>query len=71
MLWGLGMGLPLSIELGKLFETIEYDANPVRIAELLAGYDKTDECSADDLKSSNQLSFSSDISGLSACNIFS
>ena len=48
---GLGyVGLPLAVEFGKKFNTIGFDINQSRIAELGDGTDSTLECSSDELK---------------------
>ncbi len=68
---GLGyVGLPLAVEFGKIFETIGFDLNESRIRELLNGDDSTLEVSSDQLKSSKNLYFSTDIASLANCNIY-
>ena len=68
---GLGyVGLPLAAEFGKTRLTIGYDINSTRISELDKGIDKTQEVSPEELISSKHLSFTSDISSLSSCNIY-
>jgi UDP-N-acetyl-D-galactosamine dehydrogenase len=48
---GLGyVGLPLAVEFGKKYNTIGFDINKERIAELNEGEDHTLEVSSDDLK---------------------
>lgn len=47
---GLGyVGLPVAVAFGKVRETIGFDVNPVRIAELRAGHDRTGEVSEEEL----------------------
>ena len=68
---GLGyVGLPLAVEFGKKYSTIGYDVSSYRVQELINGIDITGETSKLKIKSSLQLSFSSNIDDLSKCNIF-
>lgn len=53
---GLGyVGLPVAVAFGKVRRTVGFDINPVRISELQAGYDRTDEVTAEDLQSADIL----------------
>ena len=46
---GLGyVGLPLSIEFGKVFDTIGFDTKKSRVAELKRGHDSAYEVTAED-----------------------
>ena len=55
---GLGyVGLPLAVEFGKHFDTLGFDINPQRIAELKAGQDRTHEVSAGELAEAKRLHF--------------
>ncbi len=48
---GLGyVGLPLSIEFAKKYKVLGFDIDQERIAELLAGRDRTDEANLDELQ---------------------
>ena len=68
---GLGyVGLPLSIEFGKLYETVGYDRDSKRVGELLNSIDKNLESSKQDFKEATKLVFTDDINGLIDCNIF-
>lgn len=68
---GLGyVGLPLAVEFGKKIRTIGFDINTKRISELKDGIDNTLEIDSENLKSSQNLIFSSDSSDLKQCNIF-
>jgi UDP-N-acetyl-D-galactosamine dehydrogenase len=68
---GLGyVGLPLAVEFGKKFETLGFDINVGRIAELQGGSDATLECSPEELKEATELTYSSDKADLDACNIY-
>ncbi len=68
---GLGyVGLPLAIEFGKYFKTIGFDINSDRITNLLRGIDSTNECSKEEIISSQNLSFISLESELDVADIF-
>ncbi|MBN2643671.1 MAG: Vi polysaccharide biosynthesis UDP-N-acetylglucosamine C-6 dehydrogenase TviB [Victivallales bacterium] len=68
---GLGyVGLPLANEFGKKYETIGFDINRKRIAELSEGNDRTLELSAEQLKSSPKLRFSSELDSIKGCDIY-
>ena len=68
---GLGyVGLPLAVEFGKKFPTLGFDINKARVAELASGKDHTLECSPEELAGPEHLSYSTDLSDLSACNVF-
>lgn len=68
---GLGyVGFPLAVEFGKQYPTLGFDIDATRISELNRGYDRTQEVSDAQLKSSAQLKFSSELIDLSACNTF-
>lgn len=68
---GLGyVGLPLAVEFGKRFDTLGFDINTQRIAELSSGKDRTLETTPEELAHATQLQFSSDSAALSACNVF-
>ncbi len=68
---GLGyVGLPLALALGRDFETLGFDINPTRIADLKKGRDNTNEVDADELKSIHRLTFSADAEKLKSCNVY-
>ncbi len=68
---GLGyVGLPLAVEFGKHRPIVGFDINPQRIAELQAGKDHTLECSPDQLKAASQLSYTDQLDGIRACQVF-
>jgi len=68
---GLGyVGLPLAVEFGKKIPTVGYDINKTRIKELLKGDDATLETSSDEITEAENLSFTSDASELSLCNVY-
>jgi UDP-N-acetyl-D-galactosamine dehydrogenase len=68
---GLGyVGLPLAVEFGKRYDTVGFDINRARIAELREGRDNTLEVSADELAEVEQLRFSSDLADLADRNVY-
>ncbi len=68
---GLGyVGLPLAIAFGKKYETVGFDINTSRIAELHTGYDRTQEATAEHIKAASKLSFASTLDQINACNVF-
>lgn len=68
---GLGyVGLPLAVELGRKYPTVGFDVKENRIAELRSGQDTTGEVDAETLMTPSQLSFSSDLDDIKACNVF-
>jgi UDP-N-acetyl-D-galactosamine dehydrogenase len=68
---GLGyVGLPLAVEFGKHFETIGFDVNPQRVAQLRKGRDSTLEVSPDELRTAQRLSFTTDLEQLRRCRVF-
>jgi UDP-N-acetyl-D-galactosamine dehydrogenase len=68
---GLGyVGLPLAVEFGKQFETLGFDINAQRIAELQAGHDRTLETTATELTQATRLRYTLDAADLKACNVF-
>jgi UDP-N-acetyl-D-glucosamine/UDP-N-acetyl-D-galactosamine dehydrogenase len=68
---GLGyVGFPLAVEFGKNIPTLGFDIDTSRIAELNSGFDRTQEVTAEQLKSSVSLTFSSNAADLTACNTF-
>jgi UDP-N-acetyl-D-galactosamine dehydrogenase len=68
---GLGyVGLPLAVEFGRKYQTVGFDINTARISELEQGYDRTLEIESEKLKSSEHLTFSSNLDALKSCNVF-
>ncbi len=68
---GLGyVGLPLAVEFGRHFDTLGFDINPQRIAELKAGQDRTGELSAGELAEAKRLHFSVETTALADRNVF-
>jgi len=71
---GLGyVGLPLAIAFAKKYKVIGFDIDAARTSELQQGQDRTQEAdmaSLQELLSSSQLVFSSDVATIANCNIF-
>ena len=56
---GLGyVGLPLSIEFGKVFKTIGFDTKKSRVADLKRGHDSSFEVTSEEFQESKKLTFS-------------
>ena len=67
---GLGyVGLPLAVAFGRRIDTLGFDINEARIAELNNGRDSTLEVEPDDLKTATRLSYSADPATLEDCNV--
>jgi UDP-N-acetyl-D-galactosamine dehydrogenase len=68
---GLGyVGLPLAVEFGKHYRTVGFDINAGRVAELKRGRDSTLETTRAELKSSSQLSFTTELADLKRCRVY-
>src|SRR5256886_8067906 len=68
---GLGyVGLPLAVEFGKHYETIGFDVNPKRVAQLRRGRDLTLEVTAAELKAAKRVSFTTELERLKRCQVF-
>ncbi|NOH55547.1 Vi polysaccharide biosynthesis UDP-N-acetylglucosamine C-6 dehydrogenase TviB [Vibrio coralliilyticus] len=68
---GLGyVGLPLAVEFGKKVQTVGFDINKKRIAELKAGSDSTLECSDEELKEAKHVTYTSSLNDLLECNVY-
>ncbi len=68
---GLGyVGLPLAVEFGKHYDTIGFDVNEERIAQLKRGRDTTLEVSRAELKEARRLTFTTDLKKLRAAQVF-
>ena len=68
---GLGyVGLPLAVEFGKNRETVGFDINGARIAELNAGIDNTLEVAPDELSLASRLSFTAELEKIRNCSIY-
>ena len=64
------VGLPLAIEFGKKYPTIGFDINANRIEDLKNHIDHTNEASQEQLRSADQLNFSSDLNDITHCNVY-
>jgi len=64
------VGLPLAIEFGKKYPTIGFDINQARIHELKKGIDHTNEATHEQLRSADQLIFSSNINDIKESNVY-
>jgi UDP-N-acetyl-D-galactosamine dehydrogenase len=64
------VGLPLAAAFGKVYSTIGFDIDTQRIKELQKGEDKTLQLTADELRSSEKLKFSSHQPDIAKCNVF-
>jgi UDP-N-acetyl-D-glucosamine/UDP-N-acetyl-D-galactosamine dehydrogenase len=68
---GLGyVGLPLAVALGQRHDTLGYDLNPARIAELTASHDSTGEVSSAELAAATSLGLTAQEADLTGCNVF-
>ena len=68
---GLGyVGLPLAVAFGKLFATIGFDIDGVRVAQLRVGTDSTLEVDAEELLAAGNLAFATRIEEIAGCNIY-
>jgi UDP-N-acetyl-D-glucosamine/UDP-N-acetyl-D-galactosamine dehydrogenase len=68
---GLGyVGLPLAIEFGKRYDTLGFDIDRDRVAELEAGHDRTLEVDAAELAGSARLRFSADPAAPAGRDVF-
>jgi UDP-N-acetyl-D-glucosamine/UDP-N-acetyl-D-galactosamine dehydrogenase len=68
---GLGyVGLPLAVEFGRGYPTVGFDVKKARIEELESGRDSTLECSPEELRRAERLTFASDPAALQDCNFY-
>lgn len=68
---GLGyVGLPLAVEFGKKMPTLGFDINQSRVDELKSGSDFTLECSAEELKEAELLTYTADLNELKVANVY-
>jgi UDP-N-acetyl-D-galactosamine dehydrogenase len=59
---GLGyVGLPLAVEFGRRYDTIGFDINSARVAELRGGTDSTLEVSKEELAAADRLRYTTDV----------
>lgn len=68
---GLGyVGLPLAVELGRHYDSIGFDIDAGRVAELRGGHDSTLEVEPEVLAQASRLHFSDRIEDLADCNVY-
>jgi len=68
---GLGyVGLPLAVEFGKTFETVGFDINAARVAQLGAGHDVTREVEPGELAATARLRFTTELDAIRGCNVY-
>jgi UDP-N-acetyl-D-galactosamine dehydrogenase len=68
---GLGyVGLPLAVEFGKRYDTVGFDINKARVADLRAGRDNTLEVDAAELAGASRLRFSAELEDIRGCNVY-
>ena len=68
---GLGyVGLPLAVEFGKHYDTIGFDINGARVAELQQGRDSTLEVDSTELSQATRLQFSATLDDIRGCNTY-
>jgi len=68
---GLGyVGLPLAVEFGRHLDTVGFDIDPKRIADLKAGNDFTLETDAHELAAAKHLKFTTDLEALRGRDVY-
>ena len=68
---GLGyVGLPLAVEFGKRHDTVGFDINARRIAELCEGHDATLEVEPELLAQATRLTFTDQLQDIASCNVY-
>lgn len=68
---GLGyVGLPLAVEFGKKIDTIGFDINAARVADLNNLVDHTLELNADELKAATHLSYTTSEDAIKGCDVY-
>lgn len=68
---GLGyVGLPLAVEFGRHLDTVGFDIDPKRIADLKGGNDFTLETDSAELAAAKRLKFTTDLVDLRGCDVY-
>ncbi|MCC7258683.1 MAG: Vi polysaccharide biosynthesis UDP-N-acetylglucosamine C-6 dehydrogenase TviB [Gammaproteobacteria bacterium] len=68
---GLGyVGLPLAVEFGRRFDTVGFDINAARVAELQSGRDATLEASPEELAAARRLRYTTNLDELRDRQVF-
>ena len=66
---GLGyVGLPLATALGAVFDTVGFDIDPARVAEIKGGADSTREVEPEELRAATRLAVTTDPAALGDCS---
>ena len=69
-IFGLGyVGLPLSIEFSKCYDTVGFDVDEKRIKDLKSGFDHTNEITSFELKKS-KIKFTNNKDDIKNCNVY-
>ena len=68
---GLGyVGLPLAAEFGRFYDTVGFDLNAARVAELEKGHDATLETTDEELAAAVKLSYTTNPDDIADCNFY-
>ena len=68
---GLGyVGLPLAAEFGRFYDTVGFDLNAARVADLEKGHDATLETTDEELAAAVRLSYTTNPDDLADCNFY-
>jgi UDP-N-acetyl-D-glucosamine/UDP-N-acetyl-D-galactosamine dehydrogenase len=68
---GLGyVGLPLAVEFGRHFDTVGFDIDAKRVAQLRKGRDLTLEVDSAELKAAKRLRYSTELKDLKGCDFY-
>ena len=68
---GLGyVGLPLAVEFGKQYDTVGFDIDSERVAELREGRDSTLEVEPELLAQASRLQYADRLEDIAGCNVF-
>src|SRR5690606_30164930 len=68
---GLGyVGLPLAVEFGKHYDTVGFDINGARVADLQVGRDSTLEVEPEELAVAKRLTFTSTLDDIARCHVY-
>ena len=68
---GLGyVGLPLAVAFGAKSETLGFDIDKARVSDLKQGIDRTLEVEDAEIVAATELTFTSDVEDMAACNVF-
>ena len=68
---GLGyVGLPLTVELSKIYKVLGFDVDPSRINELEACFDRTGEVCGDDIEQLSKIVYSSDADSIEGYDLY-